>query len=234
MSLPRVIFVNRIYWPAQAATAQLLTDLAEGLAARGWVVHVIAAGDEAGRQHGVTMHRTGPGVKHGGLFSQAANYWRFLRGARRELRRLVQPGDVVVPMTDPPMLGAAVSGIALRGGARVVHWIQDIYPEIVSAHVGAIAAAPLWPLRARRDASWRSARTCLTPGADMALTVAARGVPGDRLAVLPNWAPRELEAPPPPAEIAAQRTAWSVADKFVVAYSGNLGRVHDTVCQDPQ
>ena len=33
MSAPRVIFVNRFYWPEEPATAQLLTDLAEGLAA---------------------------------------------------------------------------------------------------------------------------------------------------------------------------------------------------------
>jgi glycosyltransferase involved in cell wall biosynthesis len=224
---PRVIFVNRVYWPSQTATAQLLTDLAEGLAARDRPVHVIAAGEESGSHRGVTIHRTGPGEQHGGLVSRTFNYGRFLRRARRELAALAQPGDIVVLLTDPPMLGAAVAGTVRRAGASVVHWIQDIYPEIVTAHVGALAGLPLWPLRLKRDAAWRSARCCVTLGESMARTLAARGVPGGRTAVVPNWAPPDLSAPPDASAIAAQRAAWGLADKFIVAYSGNLGRVHE-------
>ena len=36
----RVIFVNRFYAPDQSATAQLLTDLAQHLAAQGWSVMI--------------------------------------------------------------------------------------------------------------------------------------------------------------------------------------------------
>ncbi|MDB6113137.1 MAG: putative glycosyl transferase, partial [Lacunisphaera sp.] len=161
---PRVIFVNRVYWPSTAATAQLLTDLADGLAARGWPVLVIAAGTAPGPRHGVTIHRTGEGDQHRGLWSRTHNYRRFAREARRLLTQLVRPGDVVVPMTDPPMLGAAVTATALRAGARVVHWTQDIYPEIVSAHLGAVFTLPLWPWRWRRNAAWRAAQGGVVPG----------------------------------------------------------------------
>ena len=227
MPNPRVIFVNRVHWPAEAATAQLLADLAEGLAARDWPVHVIAAGEAPGSHHGVTIHRTGPGDRHGGLISRALNYGRFVRQARRELAALARPGDVVVVMTDPPMLGAAMAGTARRAGAGVVQWIQDVYPEIVTAHVGAAAGLPLWPLRARRDAAWRSARRCVTLGETMAQTVASRGVPAGRITIVPNWAPLDLAVMPNATAIAAQRAAWGLADKFIVAYSGNLGRVHE-------
>ena len=224
---PRIIFVNRVYWPAQAATAQLLTDLAEGLAGRGWKVHVIAAGDGPGLHHGVVIHRTGGGEQHGGLVSRTVNYTRFIRRARRQLASLAQPGDVVVPMTDPPLLGAALTGTARARGARVVHWIQDIYPEIVTAHLGVLAGLFLWPLRRKRDAAWRAADCCVTLGEEMAGTVARRGVPGGRIAVVPNWAPRELMAEPGAVAVAAHRAAWGYTDKFIVAYSGNLGRVHE-------
>lgn len=224
---PRVIFVNRVYWPSTAATAQLLTDLAEGLAAQDWDVHVIAAGETSTRHNGVTIHRTGGSDRHGGLVSRAINYGRFRRGAQRQFARLIAPGDVVVVMTDPPLLGAAVTDIAVKHGARVVHWIQDIYPEILTAHLGAIVALPLSPLRALRDVAWLTACRCVTLGGDMAQAVAARGVPADRIEILPNWAPRELDAPAAAEAIAARRTAWGVADRFVVAYSGNLGRVHE-------
>ena len=224
---PRLIFLNRVYWPSTAATAQLLTDLAEGLAARGWEVHVIAAGESSTRHNGVTIHRTGGSEQHGGLLSRAINYGRYRRQAQRQLGKLVQPGDIVVVMTDPPMLGAAVTALAVRRGARVVHWIQDIYPEIAIAHFGILAALPLWPLRQSRDRAWRAAHRCVTLGADMAQRVASRGMAPEQIAVVPNWAPRELHAPAPAEAIAARRTAWGLDGKFVVAYSGNLGRVHE-------
>lgn len=224
---PRVILVNRVYWPSTAATAQLLTDLAEGLAARGWDVHIIAAGEAPPRHQGVTIHRTGGSDRHGGLISRTINYGKFRRGAQRLLANLVGPGDVVVIMTDPPLLGAAVTDIVVKRGGRVVHWIQDIYPEIVTTHLGALAAFPLSPLRALRDVAWLAASRCVTLGEDMRQAVASRRVPAGRIMIVPNWAPRELHAPAAADAITARRTAWGVADKFVVAYSGNLGRVHE-------
>lgn len=227
MADPRVIFVNRVYWPSTAATAQLLTDLAEGLAARGWEVHVIAAGEGSTRHHGVTIHRTGGTDRHGGLISRAINYGRFRRSAQRLLSTLVRPGDVVVPMTDPPLLAAAVTNLVVERGGVVMPWIQDIYPEILTAHVGRWIAPPLMPLRVRRNRAWRAAARCITLGEDMARAVADGGVASERITILPNWAPRELDIPAHADAIHARREAWGVGEKFVVAYSGNLGRVHE-------
>ncbi len=227
MARPRIIFINRVYWPSAAATAQLLTDLAEGLARRGWPVHVIAAGDESGIHHGVTIHRTGAGDQHGGIFSRGRNYWRFVGRVRTALGTLLQPGDVVVAMTDPPMLGAALTAIAKKRDAHVIHWVQDIYPEIVSAHVGFVAKAALLPLRWKRDSAWRQADSCVTLGETMARLIGTRGVDRKRIKLVSNWAPRELHQSADAIDIAEQRAAWGLADKFVVSYSGNLGRVHE-------
>ena len=227
MNPPRVIFVNRVYRPSEAATAQLLADLAEGLAERGWRVSVIAAVADSGMVNGVDVHRTGPGERHGGLWSRAINYARFLTGARRALANLADRDDVVVLMTDPPLLAAAATGVSRRRGARVLHWIQDIYPEIVPQHAGRWAAGPLWPLQWARNRAWRAAERCVPVSGDMRLTVEARAVPASRVSVRPNWAPRELDTPATETEISAQREEWGVTGKFVAAYSGNLGRVHE-------
>ena len=223
----RIIFINRVYWPSTAATAQLLTDLAEGLAARGWPVHVITTGESSSRHNGVTIHRTGPGEQHGGMLSRALNYRRFQGAARRQLGSVARPGDIVVPMTDPPMLGAAMARPALAQGARVVHWIQDIYPEIAAVHFGPLAGFFLAPLKANRNSAWRSALTCVTLGDDMRQSVAGQGVPRERIALIPNWAPRELHVPTTQMAVETCRSRWGLNDKFVVAYSGNLGRVHE-------
>ena len=224
---PRIIFVNRLYWPAGAATAQLLSDLAEGLAARGFSVHVVAAGTGATHHHGVTIHRTGTPENHGGLVSRVWNHRSFLRAARGELNRLVQAGDTVVALTDPPLLGILAATVARERGARVIHWIQDIYPEIASVHFGALARWLLAGLAHRRDRAWQEAGACVTLGAEMGHMVASRGVDPARIHLLPNWAPRELDAPATAEAIAAKRAAWECTGKFIVAYSGNLGRVHE-------
>lgn len=226
MASRRLIFVNRVYWPDGAATAQLLTDLAQGLAARGRDVHVVTGGRGSRSVEGVTIHHTGGGA-YTGLLGRSLAYARFLLRSRSMVRRLAAPGDVVVLKTDPPLLAPALTGPALARGAAVVQWIQDIYPEIVAAHAGSALTPLLEPLRTRRDRAWRRAAACVVVGEDMAPLLRERGVDPARIRHLPNWAPRELLHPPPAERVAARRAEWDLAGKFVVAYSGNLGRVHE-------
>jgi len=226
LTRPRLIFVNRVYWPATAATAQLLTDLAESLAARGWPVHVICAGQASGAHQGVIIHRTGADHQLGGLCSRVRRYGDFNRGAEQQLATLAGPNDIVVLMTDPPLLGAHLTDRALRCGARVIHWIQDIYPEIITAHLGQLTTWPLWPWRLKRNAAWQAAQASVTLSASMVATIAA-AAPTIAPAVIPNWAPSELQVPAAAEAIATCRAKWGLADKCIVAYSGNLGRVHE-------
>lgn len=224
---PRVIFVNRVYWPSTEATAQLLTDLAEGLAARGWSVQVIATGDGPAIHNRVNIHYTGAAQRHGGLLSRIWNFHRFQRDARRRLAAVAKLGDIVVVMTDPPLLGIGLTPVTNALGLRLVLWLQDIYPEIATVHFGRAAALLLTPQSNRRDATWRAAAACVTLGEDMIRTVTQRGVDPARTVLIPNWAPRELHQPVVAEAVLERRRAWSVANKFVVAYSGNLGRVHE-------
>ena len=140
---------------------------------------------------------------------------------------LAQPGDIVVALTDPPMLGTRVAAALAGRGVRVVEWIQDIYPEVVAAHYGAFVGRLLSGWRRQRDEAWRASAACVTLGADMAAAVTAAGVPAERIALIPNWAPRELHAAPPDSAVAARREQWQAGGRFVIAYSGNLGRVHE-------
>jgi glycosyltransferase involved in cell wall biosynthesis len=53
-----------------------------------------------------------------------------------------------------------------------------------------------------------------------------RGVPAERLAVIPNWADGELISPIPPDENPLRRE-WGLEGRRAIGYSGNLGRAHD-------
>lgn len=225
---PRIIFVNRVYQPSTEATAQLLGDLTQGLAARGWAVHVIAAGKSAAFDNPtISIHRTGGLAQKSSSLSRLASYTHFLWQARRILAALVQPRDVVVIMTDPPLLGAWLSSVVRQRQARLVHWIQDIYPEILIKHLGKWSEALLWPLRQWRNTGWATANACVTLGAEMGRTLTQHGVAASRITLIPNWAPHELHLPPTRDEVLARRVTWGLGDRFIVAYSGNLGRVHE-------
>lgn len=223
----KIVFVNRLYWPSEAASAQLLTDLAEGLAARGWPVHVVAAGQGSQTRGNVLIHRTGGDVTHRGMLSRTLNYGAFIRAARATLRRVVSQGDVVVLMTDPPLLSAACTSVARRRGARVVQWIQDIYPEVAMEHLGGWMAPFFAPLQAARNRAWLASQECVVVGSDMKRALHAVGIPESRTLVLQNWAPVEIDGACTPTHPETTRADWGVADEFVVAYSGNLGRVHE-------
>lgn len=225
-----VVLVNRFYWPETPATGQLLADLAPALAAAGHEVEVITGIDAAGeldrrqRHDGVLIHRVGnPRATEAGLGGKARAFAGFAVAATARMMRRTRRGSLLVCLTDPPLLGIAAAAVASLRGARLVHWIQDIYPEIAERLVPAPALAALRPLR---NAAWRRADGCVTLGEDMAATVARGGVAPRRIRVIPNWAPAGL-GPCRAEEAELQRRQWGLAGTFLVAYSGNLGRVHD-------
>ena len=231
----KVIFLNRFYHPDLSATSQLLTDLAAHVAAR-HEVHVVTSAMlhdnpktalPAEETHDrVSIHRVRTTrFGRGALAGRAFDYATFYVSAGRALERLAGPGDVVVAMTDPPLASMVAARAARKRGARLVNWLQDLFPEVAQrlrvtgASMGAMAAR--W-----RDASLARAAANVVLGERMRDMVAALGVPADRIHVIPNWADGAL-VKPIEARANRLRTEWGYQGRFVVGYSGNLGRVHE-------
>jgi glycosyltransferase involved in cell wall biosynthesis len=143
------------------------------------------------------------------------------------LTRLARTGDIVVAMTDPPLISLVAAAVAWCKGARLINWLQDIFPEVAS-RLGVNPLPPLLDrgLRRLRDASLRAAEMNVVLGSHMMEFVCARGVPRSRCRVIANWADAEAVQPRPAAQSALRRRL-QLAGKFVVGYSGNLGRAHE-------
>ncbi|HEX6860399.1 MAG TPA: glycosyltransferase family 4 protein [Caulobacteraceae bacterium] len=227
----RVIFVNRFYRPDHSATAQILTDLAEFLAREGWDVTVIAsrrlyedptASLPAKEQlAGVEVRRVWTSrFGRAGLLGRAVDYISFYITAFAALLVQARRGDIVVAKTDPPLLGVAVGLAARLKGARLVNWLQDLYPE-VATELG--LRLPLsGALKLLRDRSLRSATLNVAIGERMAERVRAARAP---VAVAPNWTDDEIIER---LQVSPIRGEWGFSpDDFVVGYSGNLGRAHE-------
>lgn len=229
----RLIFINRFYWPNESATAQLLHDLARHLAAQGHDVTVITSdsADSARPRRetaaGVRIRRVSHHSQRIGVATKGREFGLFLIGAARALFALARRDTVVVAMTDPPLLGIMAGLVSGLRGARLVNWTQDIYPEIAirlsNRRAPALAASLLLPLR---NLAWRQSEHCVAISEGMARHLYDAGVPPADISVIANWAPQGL-APQPASAGDALRTEWGLRGQFVVAYSGNLGRVHD-------
>lgn len=187
----------------------MASDLAEHLAARGWEVGAIASRqryDDARADlprrdewNGVRIQRVwSTRFGRAGLAGRAVDYLTFYLSAFLAMRR--ERNAVLVAMTDPPML----SVLAALASKRVVNWLQDLFPEVAQ---GLGIRAPRF-LRKVRDWSLRRARANVVLG-----TLMAERVPNPT--IIHNWADARLRPLP------------QSNPRFVVGYSGNLGRAHE-------
>lgn len=235
----RLIFVNRFSSPDHSATSQMLADLAVGLSERGREVYVIASRqryDDAGASlpprevvRGVNTHRVWTaGFGRQKLLLRAIDYFTFYLTAAWRLMRLARRGDVVIVMTDPPLFSVIAAPIVRLRRCRMVNWLHDVFPEAAAAfgvggRSGKIAFAAL---RVLRNRSLRGASANVVLGERMAGLLAATGTPSRQIAIIPNWSDSAVVHPVEP-ERNPLRSKWELDGKFVVGYSGNLGRAHE-------
>src|SRR5581483_1707270 len=207
----RLIFLNRFFHPDHSATSQMLSDLAFALAEQGNAVCVItsrqrydAPADTLPPKEvldGVCVHRVWS-TRFGrvALVGRAIDYLTFYLSAAWCLWRLARTGDTVVAKTDPPMLSVTALPVCRLRGARLVNWLQDIFPETAEALGvgGPVARVPYRLMRWLRNGSLRAADMNVVLGERMANRVAALGVRSECIRIIPNWADGGAVAPVEP------------------------------------
>ena len=180
----KLIFLNRFFYPDHSATSQMLSDVAFGLAQRGYAVSIIASrqrydapGDKLRTRemiNGVAVYRIWTSrFGRQNLFGRTIDYATFYLSAAWRLWRLAQSRDVVIAKTDPPMLTIIAAPICRLRGARLVGWLQDIFPETAEAlGVGGRTARLAYAImRKLRNKSLEAAVICVVLGEHMAETV---------------------------------------------------------------
>ena len=236
--MKRLIVLNRFFFPDHSATSQILTDLMLHFAASGVEVHVITSQqlyDDPSRQlpakellGGISVHRI-PTTRFGrsGLAGRAVDYFSFYASAGRSMRALLAPGDVLLAMTDPPLISIIAMWVARLRKAHLVNWLQDLYPEIAVQLGVPFLKRPLASGIAHfRDRSLKSAALNVVLGQTMREKLIARGISPTCVTVISNWADDDEIFRIDPADNPL-RQKWGLQHKFVVGYSGNLGRAHE-------
>ena len=131
----RLLVLNQYYWPGVEATANLLADLCEGLAETydvevvTGVVHEHEDEPRSLMRNGVSVRRVrSTAYDRTGLPARAANYFTYL-GSALGGGLVARRPDVVLCMTDPPMVGAVGLAVARRFRVPLVVVCQDVFPE---------------------------------------------------------------------------------------------------------
>ncbi len=228
---PRILVLNQYYWPGVEATAHLLTELCEALAEDydvEVVTGVLHGHEDAPRtdeHNGVRITRvTSTSYERSELARRAANYFSYLGAAGAYALRRPRP-DLVLCMTDPPIVGDLGVAIGRRFDAPVLVVSQDVFPEIATELDRLRNPAVVGVLGALVAAYLRRADRIVAIGETMRARLQAKGAPPDRLRVIPNWVDTKAITPQP------RENEWArqheLDSKFVAMHSGNVGHAQD-------
>jgi colanic acid biosynthesis glycosyl transferase WcaI len=221
----RILFVNHYFPPDATNTAYLLGALCEDLS-RDHEVWVVAGrpsyNQEAStyRPVGMTLRRVwSSSFNRAGMPGRLANYATFLSTALFRAMNVPRP-DVVVALTDPPVIGLIGLLVAKRHRVPFVQVYMDIYPDVGIAlkRVDHPLLVKAWR-RLNRLVRSRAARL-VAIGRDMAQKLTEQGVEASKISVIPNWA-EDVQIDPD--AVAATRAAVGWEGRFVVMHAGNVG-----------
>ncbi|MGB7329270.1 MAG: glycosyltransferase family 4 protein [Rubripirellula sp.] len=234
-SKPTIVFINRCYWPDSEATGQLLTDLCQDLTAR-FDVHVVCGAPNSPTttefkrsgvevRDGITIHRlTHTVFPKRTPAGRIINLVSFSRSASKYLKRADIKPQAVICETDPFLLPVVAASYVRRNGAKLVCYLQDIYPDVAEA-IGKVRAGWLTrQIRARLKAVYDRCDRVVVLGNCMQrrLTSPPWSIQQSKMRVIPNWSDCQSIQP-----IATKSTEFrrnnDLTDKLVVMHSGNMG-----------
>ncbi|MEA2205388.1 MAG: colanic acid biosynthesis glycosyl transferase WcaI [Blastocatellia bacterium] len=239
----RVLLLNQCFYPDVAATGQYLTELAVALSERGHDVTVIASRNgyddpslvfpRRETWRGIQIHRLATfALGKKGRARRALNFASFFFSGALRLLRLPR-FDVVIALTSPPLISwLGATFVRLKGG-RLVFWVMDLNPD------EAIAAGWLKKDSAAARVLERFLRSSMRHSAKIVALdrfakdrIQRKGVPEEKIAVLPPWSHDEAVSYDVEAR-EAFRKRHGLEGKFVVMYSGNHSPCHplDTLLQ---
>jgi putative colanic acid biosynthesis glycosyltransferase WcaI len=228
---PRLLVLNQYYWPGVEATAQLLTELCEALT-EDLDVKVVT-GQLQGQEeqphrsvrNGVEIVRVpSTSFERSKLFARASNYATYLTSALFGGLRGRRP-DVVLCMTDPPIVANIALLVARRFRVPLVVISQDVFPEIAVQLKRLENPVVMSLLRGLVGLYLRRADRIVAIGDAMRQRLEEKGAPAERMLVIPNWIDTTRLGPLDKSNHWSR--SWGVDKKFVVMHSGNVGHAQD-------
>lgn len=242
----KILFLNRSFFPDQAATGQLLTELCEDLANEFGLEVTVIAGPALYPSHKnaedenvtsdsgfyIVKREEYKNIKILRAYStrfDRARSWRRFTNYLSYLASSFFAGfyacrpDIIVSLTDPPIVGLIALFWRKVYRSKYVYLCQDMFPEVANL---------LQDFRSNRlNSALDKLNRFLLQSADAVVAIGEtmkrrlceeKGVPDDKVVVIHNWSSIDgFNLPDKSSNPFARK--YQLTDKFVVMHSGNLG-----------
>lgn len=220
----RICFFNRSYDPDLGATGQLLTELAEDLAQKHGcqVTIVVGPPSRSEHHHGVKVLRAwGTAFRPTRFTGRAVNYLTYFLSAC-VVGLFIRKQDIVISLTDPPIIGLAGLLTARLSGAKFVFLCEDLFPEVASLLQDFRSG---WVDRLLQGISRflvRKSDRIVALGETMRQRlIDGKGADPRKIVVIHNWADCSSIVPAPKENPFS--LTHGLENHFVVMHSGNMG-----------
>ncbi|MDA1188711.1 MAG: glycosyltransferase family 4 protein [Chloroflexi bacterium] len=225
--------LNQYYPPDTSATAPITQDVAQALAKKHSVTVVCGRPSYAPTERhpyyllrrtveeGINVHRVGATAFHRrGKVGRILNYLSFLVLGFLRILTISPKPDVIIAMTDPPVVAIVGALAAFLRRCRFVYNIRDLHPDMAIA-AGFTIPAPVrivWETTHR----WalRRADLVIALGEDMRDRVLEKGIAPDRVVVVRDGAWPLAQSQHDGADIVKKIRGDA---KFVLLHAGNIG-----------
>lgn len=238
MGSKRLIILSELYYPEDISTGYFLTGLAEGLSGMNIEVTVICSKPNlrgknlkvASREfhNGVKIRRIRtPFENKNNIFKRIWNIliqtWTF----NKELKTIIRSGDKVLVVTNPPTLPWIVSMMKQTEKRDLFLLIHDVYPDVL-VPTGYLSRNNIIFrfLNKLQISTLKSFGHIVVLGRDMKSLIEKKiGDSDTKIPIIENWGdPVGIKMLPRDGN--ELRRKHSLNDKFIIQFSGNLGRTH--------
>lgn len=229
--------LSELYFPEQTSTGYLLTKIAECLGTEYNVKVITGPATNFFHKASCPNHEVINQVEifrcNGTNFNKDTIWGRFANLLTRSAGILwkgllvCQAQDVILVVTNPPLLPFVALIIRGLKGCQLVLLIHDVYPEVlVAAGLCKPSSLIVRIGQVMNRFLYDRATRIITLGRDMtALAEAKLSQERDKIICIPNWADNKIVWP-------INKTSnplleeLGLRDKFVLLYAGNMGRTH--------
>ena len=230
-SYAKITILSQHFYPSSGATAQLITDLARGLAFKGHQLRVVTSTPCTDHSAAdiTTIRSPFSRTDTVNIFLKVLHGFAFVVWSAIYLLQNSRNNDILLVVSNPPFIGIVALIVRLFCGVRYVFLLQDLFPR--SAQLTGVLpvrgpVSNLWSFLIQTICQ-HSCKTIVLSNSMRSRCLKTFHLESSQVTVIHNWAV-ETALPLSKQENQLARE-WEVQDLFTIQYSGNFGRLHEII-----
>lgn len=235
-----ILFLDAYFQPEQIAFTHLEDDLIQGLVDAGHTIRVVCptptrgvSDETAARYKSIKREEmyggrvlvtrfSAPREGKNPLIRALRYFWCNLR--TYQIGKKEKGIDAVFADSTPPTQGWIAGKTAKKLHAPFVYSLQDVFPDSLVTTGLTRERSLLWKIgRKMENAVYQSAGKIIVISEAMKKNLENKGVPGEKLALIPNWIDLEQIRPVAKEENPLFDEFGVDRSRFIVLYAGNFG-----------